>query len=184
MRGLVFLRVLVTATPLSARVDSDVVEEEDLNCAKRSGRVRLPNRNFVVSRFGPTSEFRVNFLPTTLRTVEAAQAQQSSQRTSAFLSCQGRSHSQSQSCSERGPKQQNTRNRISNCAKARDILSRKCRPKTDSASGPSLDCVSWLRDSRGQRRIGHSPTASHRQARTVTLLAHACASATAVLLPY
>ena len=38
-----FHRVLVTATPLSARVDSDVVEEEDLNCAKRSGRVRPPN---------------------------------------------------------------------------------------------------------------------------------------------
>ena len=37
-----FLRVLVTATPLSARVDSDVVEEED--SAKRSGRVRPPNR--------------------------------------------------------------------------------------------------------------------------------------------
>ena len=47
-KGLVFHRVLVTATPLSARVDSDVVEEEDLNCAKRSGRVRPPNRRVIV----------------------------------------------------------------------------------------------------------------------------------------
>ena len=43
-----FHRVLVTATPLSARVDSDVVEEEDLNCAKRSGRVRPPNLRDIV----------------------------------------------------------------------------------------------------------------------------------------
>ena len=38
------LRLLVTATSLGVSVDSDVVEEAYLNCAKRTGRVRPPNR--------------------------------------------------------------------------------------------------------------------------------------------
>ena len=38
-KGLLCFRVLITAAPLSVRVDSDVVEEACLNCPKRSGRV-------------------------------------------------------------------------------------------------------------------------------------------------
>ena len=38
-KGLLCFRVLITAAPLSIRVDSDVVEEACLNCPKRSGRV-------------------------------------------------------------------------------------------------------------------------------------------------
>ena len=38
-KRLLCFRVLVTAAPLSIRVDSDVVEEAYLNCPKRSGRV-------------------------------------------------------------------------------------------------------------------------------------------------
>ena len=39
---------LMTATSLSVRVDSDVVEEAYLNWAKRSGRVRLPNHDMIL----------------------------------------------------------------------------------------------------------------------------------------